>query len=616
LKVEKLKVEIQKSQIVDSSSTGRRKLRKWLASGAMRALIAVGLTAALIFAAASPVRAQFKLTPQQEAWVNGTLAGMTLDEKIGQLMFPVTTGVFTPEDSEEFQTIKDNIVKYHVGGYHIEGGGGNAASAALLISRMQQLAGKVPLLITADLEGGAGSPFRGATRFPRGMAIGATGNTQYAYDAAHFTALEAKAMGISVNFYPVVDVNNNPKNPVINVRSFGEDPAKVSAFGAAYVKGTEDCGILATAKHFPGHGDTSVNSHLELPVLPFDRARLDRIELPPFEAAIEAGVDAVMVGHIDLSQIEKTPGLPASLSPTIITGLLRNDLGFSGLVFTDALPMHAITEHFGAEQAVVMAISAGADVALEPLDIPKSFTALKDAVERGVITRQRLDASVRRLLEAKAWENLSAQAIPDLDQLDSEIGTQAAGKKSQEIMEHALTLVKDDHHALPLKLTPTEDVLLLNFTDANYGEYGRGAGETFRDEFVKRHPQTVYADVAANISTPELDLIEQLLPRYHTVVAITAVRIGSYKIGALGLNETQLYLLGEVAHHNGPTVVAAFGSPYVLNDVPDLPCYAVAYESYAGAETAMVRALFGEIPFLGKLPVAVSTFPIGTGMTH
>ena len=559
---------------------------------------------------AVPARAQFKLTPEQQTWVDQTLAKMSLDEKVGALIFPVASGTFTSQSSEDFQTIRDNIVKYHVGGYHIEGDGGNPASAALLITRMQQLA-TIPQLITADFEGGAGSQFWGGTRFPRGMAMGATGNTQYAYDAARLTAQEAKAMGIAVNFYPVLDVNNNPANPIINVRSFGADPAKVGQFGAAYVRGTQDAGVVATAKHFPGHGDTAVNSHLELPVLDFDRARLDRIELPSFEAAIAAGVHGVMTAHIYESQIEKTPGLPGSLSPGVTTGLLRQDLHFNGLVFTDALVMHAITNTFGAEQAVVMAIEAGADVALEPADIPKSFAAIEAAVNKGEISRDRLDASVRRLLEAKAWAGLAVHSTPDLNQLDVLVGSREAAAKSTEIMEHAVTLVKDDRHVLPLKLEPREDVLLVNFVDEDNPELTGQPGEAFRAEFNNRHPQTLFVDVPQGASANELDLIEQLLPRYKTIVVSATIRIASYKRGPMGLNEVQLYLLREIAHHDGPVVVACFGSPFLLNDVPDLPSYAAAFDDYPGAEAAMVRALFGEIPFVGKLPVPVGGFPIG-----
>jgi len=558
----------------------------------------------------APTYAQFSLNAAQQAWVDRTLEHMTLEEKIGQVMFPVAAGVFTNQGSEAFEKIKENIQTYHVGGYHIEGDGGDPATAALLIKRMQELS-KLPLLVTADLEGGAGYQFRGATRFPRGMAIGATGNTQYAYDAASLTAQEAKAMGFSVNFYPVVDVNNNPLNPIINIRSFGADPQSVGEFGAAYVKGTEDHDIIATAKHFPGHGDTSVDSHLELPVLNFDRARLDRIELPPFAAAIKAGVDAVMTGHINLPQLEKTPGVPASLSYSISTGLLRHDLGFRGLVFTDALPMHAITSNFGDAQAVVMAIRAGADVALEPVDVPKAFAALQAAVKNGQITLDRLNESVRRLLSAKAWAGLNVLRTPDLNQLDAAVGSQAAADKSQEIIEHALTLVKDDKNAIPLKLPADEEVLLVNFVDTENPEYARPSpGLTFRAGFRKRHPKTLYVAVGPTIPSGEADLIRQIAGRTHTIAVSCSIRIASYK-GSLGLSDVQEDLLSTLAHHDGPFVFALFGSPYLLNSVPDLPSYALAYEYYPGAESAMVRALFGEIPFRGRLPVAVASFPIG-----
>ena len=565
---------------------------------------------ALLTFALIPSYAQLPLTPTQQAWVEKTLAHMTLDEKIGAVMFPETSGEFTNLDSDAFQRIKDNIQKYHVGGYHIEGySGGNPASGALLISRMQALA-KIPLLITADFEGGAGYQFEGATRFPRGMAIGATGDPQSAYDAAKFTAQEAKAIGVSVNFYPVVDVNDNPANPIINIRSFGENPQRVAEFGAAYVRGTQDAGVIATAKHFPGHGDTSVDSHLELPVITFDRTRLNQVELPPFEAAIKAGVGSVMTAHIYLPQFEKTPGVPASLSPAITTGLLRHDLGFKGLIFTDALPMHAITSNFGVAQSPVMAIKAGADVALEPVDIPSAFAALQEAVSKGDITVDRLNQSVRRLLAAKAWVGLNARHTPALDQVDTLVGSPAAQQKSQEIIERALTLVKDDMKTLPLKLSDEDQVLLVNFVDASDQENPGNSGLTFRSAFMKRHPRTIFASVAPSISPSEARLIQQIAASYKTIVVSCSIRIASYK-GAIGLNDTQQNILRTLAQHKGPFVFALFGSPYLLNYIPELPSYALAYEFYPGAETAMVRAIFGEIKFQGKLPVTVGNFPVG-----
>jgi len=567
----------------------------------------VCLLSIVLILATPGARAQFQLTPAQQAWVEQTLTQMTLEEKVGQVVFAAAPGLFTNLESDAFQKIKDNIQTYHVGGYHLERG--DPATAYLLISRMQELA-KVPLLITADFEGGTGYQLRGGTRFPRAMAIGATGNPQYAYEAGKFGALEAKAMGFSVNFYPVVDVNNNPANPIINIRSFGESPQWVSELGAAYIKGTQDAGIIATAKHFPGHGDTSADSHLQLPVISFDRARLNAIELPPFGAAIKAGVGAIMTAHIHLAQIEKTPGLPASLSPALTTNMLRKELGFQGLIFTDALGMFAIAKNFAAEQAVVMAIKAGADVALAPLDLPKAVAALKAAVTQGQIPEQRLNESVRRLLAAKAWAGLSAQRMPYLNQLDLRVGSRAAQQKSREIIEHALTLVKDDQDTLPLAVRDDEDILLVNIVDAANPEYTENPGLAFRTEFEKRHPRTFFASVTPVTTGTEAELIRQLARRYKTVVVSCSIRIASYK-GYVGLNEVQQSLLRALAQRNGGFVFALFGSPYLLNYLPELPSYALAYESYPEAEAAMVRAIFGESKFQGKLPVTVGNFPAG-----
>ena len=568
---------------------------------------AVFLTTAILMLSVASGRAQLPLDPMQQAWVDQTLAQMSLDEKLGQLLFPATQGRFMNLESDAFREIQDNIQKFHVGGYIIRGG--DPAITYLMVSRMQGLA-RNPLLVTADLEGGPGFQFAGGTRFPRGMAIGATGNPQYAYDAASFTAKEARAMGIRVNFYPVVDVNNNPANPIINIRSFGENALKVSAFGEAYIKGTQDAGVIATAKHFPGHGDTTTDSHLALPVIPYDRARLNAIELPPFEGALKAGVGSVMTSHIYLSQFEKTAGVPASLSSAITTDLLRKEMGFQELVFTDSLAMHAITENFGAAQAPLKAIEAGADVALEPQDVPGALMALKAAVAKGELTEELVNESVRRVLAAKAWAALNNDRLPPFNQIDTAVGGPAAQQKSQEIIEHALTLVKDDANALPLKLRDDEQVLLVNFVDSGDQENASDSGLTFRAEFVKRHPKTFFVSVTPGTSSSEANLIRDLAASQKTVVVSCSIRLASYK-GALGLTDNQQNLLRALAPHKGPIVFVLFGSPYLLNYIPELPSYALAYEFYPGAEAAMARAVFGEIPFVGRLPVTVGDYPQG-----
>ncbi|MFL6275251.1 MAG: glycoside hydrolase family 3 protein, partial [Blastocatellia bacterium] len=276
-----------------------------------------------------------KTRPAPASWVETTLASLTLDEKIGQLIIPATVGMFLTNTSEAYQQMRRDIDQFHVGGYHLLGDVNamhEPGGVALLLNQLQQSV-KVPLWFTADFEGGAGYRYIGATRLPRAMAMGATGNPELAFQAGRITAEEARAIGVHVNFYPVVDVNNNPRNPIINIRSFGSDPQLVSRMARAYIRGAQSAGIMATAKHFPGHGDTSTDSHMELPTIDIERARLDQIELPPFRAAIEEGVGGVMSAHIALPRIE-TENLPATLSPKMLTGVLREELHFNGVIFT------------------------------------------------------------------------------------------------------------------------------------------------------------------------------------------------------------------------------------------------------------------------------------------
>ncbi len=284
---------------------------------------------------------------RQTEWADKTLASFSLDQKIGQLIVPAIVGMFRSRDSEAFQQIRRDITEFHVGGYLLLGEQSaihEPAGAALLIQAMQDMAG-TPLFITADFEGGVGLRFTGATRLPRAMAIGATANEEMAFQAGRLTAREARAMGVNVNFYPVVDVNNNARNPIINIRSFGGDPQAVSRMARAYIRGSQSEGVMATGRAFPGHGDTSIDSHVDLPSIDISRERLDAIELPPFRGAIAEGVGAMMGAHIALPQIE-TGSVPATLSPRLMGGLLRKEMGFGGLIFTDAMNMRGVSDRY------------------------------------------------------------------------------------------------------------------------------------------------------------------------------------------------------------------------------------------------------------------------------
>lgn len=540
-----------------------------------------------------------QLSSEARAWVESTMKSMTLDEKIGQLIVPAVTAQFTALDSDVFAAIRENIEKYHVGGYHAFGS--ELVSGALLINRMQELA-KVPLLITADFEGGVGYQFHDATRLPRAMAIGATGDPQFAYEAGKVAAEEGRALGVHVNFYPVVDVNNNPNNPIINIRSFGESVEAVGTMAVAYIRGAHDGGMLATAKHFPGHGDTSEDSHLQLPTLAIDRARLERIELPPFEAAIHAGVDAVMSAHIYLPALEPEKGLPATLSKNILSGLLRDQLKFQNLIFTDAMDMKGVTASFPNEGATVRAVEAGADIILFPPDVAASFHALKKAVESGAISEERINESVRRILQAKAEMDLYEKRTTDITKLDAMIATKPHLKVARDIAENAMTLIKDEKNSLPLQLKPAERVLLLNVYDSAGGWREGKPGITFVREFQKRHPGTMVFEISDLTTLPEYEVIRKIAPDFDVVLVNTFARVAAYR-GSINLTENETLFLKQLARLNKPVLTTVFGNPYIPMSVPELPAFVLTFEIDPDAEVAAVEALTGEIPFRGKLPI-------------
>lgn len=574
-------------------------------------LISISNVFAFIPATAAQKETSRASKPDQ-SWVEQTLASMTLDEKIGQLIIPAVVGMFMSQDSETFQQIRRDITEFHVGGYHMLGEVNNLhepAGVALLVNHLQELA-KVPLWITADFEGGVGLRYIGATRLPRAMAMGATGNPDMAYQAARITAEEARALGVQVNFYPVADVNNNARNPIINIRSFGGDPTQVGLMARAYIRGSQEHGVMATAKHFPGHGDTSTDSHLELPIVDVDRARLNSIELPPFRAAIEEGVGGVMSAHIALPQIE-TERLPATLSPKMLTGVLRGKLKFNGVIFTDALNMRGIAAHYPEGEAAVRAIKAGADVLLYPPSVEQAFSAVKHAVAAGEIKESRIDESVRRILSAKAQLGLDRNRLVDIGNLDKALGTSEHRRTAQQIIENAITLVRDTRNVLPLKLAPEHKVLFISMVDNSEGWRDNVPGSAFFGGLVKRHSNSTHVYVTDKTSPAEFELIKKLAAFSDAVIVNAFIRVASFK-GSIDMSEGEINLLKHLSAIKQPFAFVLYGSPYLLSFVPELPTYVLAYEYYPAAEEASLKAVLGEIEFKGKLPIELPGFyPIG-----
>lgn len=564
----------------------------------------------LALVASSPSHAQ-KPSLDEEAldWVESTFEEMSLEEKIGQVIIGGANTDFTNLRSKKFQTIRNDITRYHVGGYHAFGG--ELLSAALLIRRMQELA-SVPLLITADLEGGTGLIFRGGTRFPKAMALGATFDPENARRVGRMTALEARSIGVNVNFYPVMDVNNNPLNPIINIRSFGENPQQVSRMGVAYIEGFQENGLIATAKHFPGHGDTSSDSHLQLPVITVSRERLERVELLPFREAIRAGVRAVMTAHLVVPALEPRWGVPASLSERISTGLLREELGFDGLIFTDALNMGGLRHHYGEAEAAVGAFSAGADLILFPPSVERAFFGLRDALRQGRIPRARLDESVRRILEVKARLGLHRSPLADLSAIDQQVGSPEQLESSQQIMDRAITLVRDEENVLPFAPGPNAKILLLVLLDQHRPGERRGAA--FVAEFLKRHRRTQHLEVFPDDSGEKLDSIREQAKEVDYLVVGTYIRTAANQ-GDFGLSPGEMQLLESLSKGRKPAAFVLFGSPYLLPLVAQLPTYIVAYDDYPGAELAAVKSILGEIPFRGQLPISLpDLYPVGHGI--
>jgi len=596
----------------------------------------VGAFVGVVATAILTVTAAQSLDPAATRWVASTLDGMTLDQKIGQLIMPSFRSTYLSSDSDTYDELVSLVHEQHVGGFllfagrepapdvilgtgYARGVPGQPLAAASITNRLQAIAA-LPLLNAADFETGVGFRIGGATTFPRAMAFGAARDEALAFEAGRITAVEARALGVHVNFAPVADVNNNPRNPVINTRSFGEDPAVVAGLAGAYVRGLTEGGMVATVKHFPGHGDTDVDSHLGLPLIAHPRDRLDRVELPPFRAGIEAGAGAVMTSHIELPSLEPDPGRPATFSQRVVTGLLRDDLGFDGLVFTDSMRMRAITDLASPGDAAVDAVSAGHDVVIHSPDDAAVFDALKAAVERGEISAARVDASVRRLLEAKAALGLHRTRAVSLDTLPLIVGTRAHRAVAAEASRRGMTLIKDERGDVPLGAPRAASVLYLSVLDYPSG-WGNGApSRTFLPELERRWPNVTAVEVSDRTSRAELDLVRASIDRYDAVVASVFVRTASFS-GRMDLADGLVELLRGVARRSAsrdqPFVTVFFGNPYAATFLPELPAMLLTYDFYDLAEASAVRALAGEASITGRLPIALGDqYPVGHGLTR
>jgi beta-N-acetylhexosaminidase len=597
-----------------------------------------GVLAAVLFLLALPVAAQGPLPDALDKiaakWVDDTFKKMTLDDKVGQLVLSSLPSTYLSTDSDAFAALADKVTKLRVGGFHVFGGSepipnvlldnhygsvilGQPLAAASTLNRLQTLS-NLPLLTTADLEAGLGFRISGATVFPRAMAIGATGDDRLAYEAGRVTALEARAVGIQVNFAPVADVNNNPRNPVINTRSFGEVPEAVGKLASAYVRGLHAGGMLATLKHFPGHGDTDVDSHIGLPIIRQPRERLDAVELAPFRAGLAAGADAVMSAHIQLPALDDAEFSPATLSKPIVTGLLRGDLKFDGLVITDSMGMDAVARRLSPGDAAVAALKAGNDIVLHSPDDAAAVAAIKAAVASGDIPAAQVEASVRRILRAKARLGLYKSRVVSLDDVPKTLGGRANGAIAREVAARSITLIKDDRNQVPLRAPREASILYLSLLDYTSGWRIAAPSRTFLPELKRRWPDVTAIELSDRSTASELDLVRATASRYDAIVVSVFVRAASAS-GRMDLAPALVKLLDDLARATAntprPLVTVFFGNPYVPMAMPSLPAVLLTYDFYDLAEMAAIRALVGESPISGRLPIALpGMFDTGFGL--
>jgi beta-N-acetylhexosaminidase len=572
-----------------------------------------------------------RLTRDGDKWAQKTLHKLPLEDKIGQLLMVRANTAFHNVANPDFVQLRDAIRRLHVGSILLtvpaEGGMvyKNQPYEAAMFTNQLQRESQLPLLFAADFERGLAMRFYGATGFPHAMAFAATGKPSYVGDFARIVAQESRAIGVQWDFFPVADVNSMPANPIINTRAFGEDPAQVSDFVSAFLAPARDNGLLTTAKHFPGHGDTSTDTHTGAARISADRAHLDSVELPPFRSAIAGGVDSVMVSHVTVPAIDPDPNHVATTSPLIVAGLLKNRLGFQGLVVTDAMDMNAVTRLYPPGRAAVEAIKAGNDVIVVPADLEASYNALLEAARSGEIPQAQLDSSVLKILRAKASLGLHKARLVDVNQLANVIARPENIALAQRIADEAVTLVRDNGRMLPLKAVsgtsrspyayhlpaqPGERLVVVVFSDDVRGD----AGRTFERQLRSRVPDANIIFVDPRSASAFAPQVLDSARRAQAVVAAVLIAPTAGKMAkvqgafanTVSLDDATSALMRSLVEAAAPkTALISLGNPYLASSFPGVENYLCTFSDSPVSELSAVKALFGEIAIHGRLPVTI-----------
>jgi beta-N-acetylhexosaminidase len=559
------------------------------------------------------------LSTADRAWVERTLASLTLREKIGQLMMPWVGGDYTAVGSAEFEQVRKWVQDDRVGGLVISIG--LPLSYAAKLNELQ-VRSRVPLLIASDMENGPGMRMGniyalpslltqgGGTVFPPVMALGATRSDDLAFKLGQVLATEARAVGVHMVFGPVLDVNSNPLNPIINTRSFGENPELVSRLATAYIRGARSKGLMSTGKHFPGHGDTDVDSHLDLPTIRADRAHLDSVDLPPFRAAVGEGIDAIMTAHIAVVGVEGAGAGPATLSRGFMSGVLRDEMHFGGVLFTDAMTMGGVARRYGATEPLIMALEAGADVLLMPRSIPDAIETVMTAVKTGRLSESRIDASVRRILTAKARAGLRQGRLVDLNAVDRIVDIPQHTMIADEVAERSITLAQDRMNIVPLSRDSTRRIVVITYAEPS----DLVAGRTFNPIITERLPKAETIRVDGRTTDTEYAALATRTDSADLILVSAYVSPMEFA-GTVGAQAGFSQFVEKIALSGKPIIVLSFGSPYLLSAFPSVSSYLLAWGGSPISQRAAALAVLGEREIDGRLPISLPpALPFGAGI--
>jgi beta-N-acetylhexosaminidase len=536
---------------------------------------------------------------KKDSWVEKTLEKMSVSEKVGQMIVASIDAQYKNSTDKDYVLMSRLAAEGKIGGIMFLKG--DVISAGMFANHLQSVSA-VPLLVSADMERGLAMRLEGASAFSPAMAIAAAGNPELAASMARIVANEARAVGIHQNYGPTVDLNINPANPVINTRSFGDRIPLAIAMSSAIIDGLQSNGVVATAKHFPGHGDVTVDSHLALPVLQGDRQRLDDYELKPFKAAIAQGVLSVMVGHLAVPKL--TGSLePASLSKVIVTDLLREELGFKGLIVTDAMNMKALNDGRSLQEICVKAVEAGNDILLFPVDPELAHTAVTAAVESNQIPVSRIDDSVRRILHIKRWLGLDRNKMVDLTRLQDNVCSEEGNQIAEKIAEDAITLIRDRDRSLPLHLPENGPIVDIILNDKPGEELGNRFAEKLGLDYA-----VIHLRLDPSSKDKAFRTADEMTKAASAVILTTGIQAVS-RSGPSRLSARQIEFVRSLkakVPQGTPVVFISFGTPYILDAFPEIGTALCAYSENEFSEKSVIRVLKGELVPKGSLPVSLN----------